>query len=141
MSNVAKLLEQTTRAFLKSYVDASQTQDMNLLNAHVTSECQRYVGPAAFLESQGAPADFSISNVEFAAEFNGMDLYRFADHIIHDLVVDAEKLKAAARTDLLVKFNDGEVLTRIFVWFLGFKEDGRKVSKVYIHNDAQEARN
>lgn len=139
MSSLAQAIETTTKGFLKSYVDASQTKSMEALAAYLTDDCRRHVGPPAFLIARGAPPDYSMSNEEYAAEFNGMEHYQFDDHVVYDLVVDTEKLRAAARSEILVKFNSGETASRNFVWFLDFNEDGSKIVKVYQHNDVEEA--
>ncbi|KAL3954246.1 hypothetical protein ACCO45_012202 [Purpureocillium lilacinum] len=139
MSSLAQAIETTTKGFLKSYVDASQTKSMEALAAYLTDDCRRHVGPPAFLIARGAPPDYSMSNEEYAAEFNGMEHYQFDDHVLYDLVVDTQKLRAAARSEILVKFNSGETASRNFVWFLDFNEDGSKIVKVYQHNDVEEA--
>jgi len=139
MSSLAQAIETTTKGFLKSYVDASQTKSMEALAAYLTDDCRRHVGPPAFLIARGAPPDYSMSNEEYAAEFNGMEHYQFEDHVLYDLVVDTQKLRAAARSEILVKFNSGETASRNFVWFLDFNEDGSKIVKVYQHNDVEEA--
>ncbi|GJN80069.1 hypothetical protein PLIIFM63780_003593 [Purpureocillium lilacinum] len=119
--------------------DFGQTKSMEALAGYLTDDCRRHVGPPAFLIARGAPPDYSMSNEEYAAEFNGMEHYQFDDHVVYDLVVDTQKLRAAARSEILVKFNSGETASRNFVWFLDFNEDGSKIVKVYQHNDVEEA--
>ncbi|UNI17097.1 hypothetical protein JDV02_003473 [Purpureocillium takamizusanense] len=139
MSSLAQAIEATTRGFLQSYVNASETKSMDALTAHVTDDCRRYIGPPAFLKARGAPSDFSMSNEEYAAEFNGMEHYSFEDHVMYDLIVDTQNRRAAARSEILIKFNSGETASRNFVWFLDFNEDGSKIVKIYVQLDVEEA--
>lgn len=141
MSALAEEIQNTTKAFLKSYLDASQTKSMELVSAQLSDSCRRYIGPAAFIEARGAPPNFSMSNAEYAAEFNDMELYEFDDYAIYDLVTDTQNMKAVVRCELFVKFYSGGKGSRNFVFFLDFDQDARKIVKIYQLNDTAEANN
>ncbi|KAH8647137.1 hypothetical protein BX600DRAFT_555401 [Xylariales sp. PMI_506] len=138
MSALSRTIRNTTEQFLKSYVDAGQAKNPRLLSATLAEDCVRYIGPASFLESVGAPADFSMTNAEYEAEFGTMEFYTFEAHEFSDLTIDTENLKAAVRSVLTGVFFDKKPLRRQFVWFLDFNQDGTKIVKVYQNNDVEE---
>lgn len=142
MSTLAETMEKTTRAFLQDYVDASKGKNMDLISAHLTDDCRRYVGPGPFLRSKGAPEDFSMGNAEYQQEFNDMSLYEFDEHRVYHLVIDAPNLKAAARSEIFARFYADNVTgSRNFCWFLDFNEDGTKIRKCFQQVDTEEANN
>jgi hypothetical protein len=141
MSNLRHTIKATTAAFIKSYVDAGQAKQPHLLSTSVAENCVRYIGPVYFLRSVGAPADFSMSNAEYEADFGEMAFYTIDTHEMYDLTIDTENLKAALRSELFGTLVDGKEFSRTFVWFLDFNEDGSKIIKVYQHNDSEEGRN
>ena len=81
-----------------------------------------------------------MSNIEYEKEFGQMEFYTFEAHHIHDLAIDITNLKAAARSELTGTFIDNKPLSRTFVWFLDFNEDGSKIVRVYQHNDSEEGK-
>ncbi|KAF7546303.1 hypothetical protein G7Z17_g8532 [Cylindrodendrum hubeiense] len=141
MSALSQAIKDTTKGFLKSYVDASLAKNPQLLSDYLSQDCVRFIGPQSYLQSVGAPADFSMNNTEYESHFGKMEFYTFHTHEIHDLTIDTENLKAAARSDLTGTFIDGKKLSRTFVWFLDFNDDGTKIIKTYQHNDSEEGRN
>jgi hypothetical protein len=141
MSALSLAIENTTKGFLQSYVDAAQTKNTQLVSTYLAEDCRRSIGPPYYLRSVGAPADFTMSNDEYASEFGTMEFYTFEAHEFYDLTIDTTNLKAGLRSELTGKFIDGKELSRTFVWFLDFNEDGSKIVKVYQHNDAEEGKN
>lgn len=139
MAALTQAIQNTTKEYLKSFVDASQTKDIGIVSSCLTKDCRRYIGPPYFLRQLGAPANLSLSNSEYETEFGQMQFYTFDKHELYDLTIDVPNLKAAARSELTGTFIDGKELSRTFVWFLDFNEDGSKIVKVYQHNDVQEA--
>ncbi|KAH9895376.1 hypothetical protein F4778DRAFT_269274 [Xylariomycetidae sp. FL2044] len=132
----------TTQKFIQSYVDAGQARKPELVSSALDDACVRSVGPPPFLAAVGAPADLTMDNATYAAEFNTLEFYTMDRHVAHDVVVDvgsaAGTRKAAARSTLHGTWIDGTPFERHFVWFLEFSADGSKVVRVYQHNDTKE---
>ncbi|KAH8886460.1 hypothetical protein GQ53DRAFT_599191, partial [Thozetella sp. PMI_491] len=132
---LAEAIRNTTKDFLQSYVQASATKDMTRLSAQLTPDCARHLGPPYYLVGLGAPPTFTMTNAEYESEFGTMEFYTFDSHDLFDLVVDTEKRRSAVRSELNGTFFDGNSLSRSFVWFLDFNEDGTKITQVYQYND------
>ncbi|KAL2207873.1 hypothetical protein CC79DRAFT_1321896 [Sarocladium strictum] len=137
-STLAKTIRATTESYLSGFVRASQTKNMREMSSDCTEDCRRHIGPDAYLELVGAPPGYSMSNTEYESQFNTMAFYKLNDCVISHLVVDADELKAAAKSELIGAFVDGRKISRTNMWFLDFTPDGKKVSKSYQHIDHHE---
>lgn len=136
---LATSLRATAEGFMKSIVIASQTKNMRDLSAFCTDDCVRYIGPPAFLERVGVPADFRMNNREWEEQFGTMEFYILDDCNISHVVVDTDNLKVAARGELVGAFLDGKRISRTNVWFMEFTADGKKVTRVHQHTDYEES--
>lgn len=131
-------IRDTTTAFVKSYMDATQQKKPSLISTDLADGCIRYIGPPAFLRACGAPLDMTLSISEYEAEFGDMSLYTISSFEIHNVTVDTANRKAAAWSVLHCDFIDGSKEDRTHAWFLDFNEDGSKIVKIYQHNDTLE---
>jgi hypothetical protein len=130
-SDLRQRIETTTRAFLSAFEEGSAQQDASIINRDVTADCTRLMHPASVPQAFGLPADFAFDTATFQAAFaKDIQVLRFENNVISNLVIDVEARSAAFTSVAKVRPNKGEEYECEQAWFLCFNGDGSKVKKV-----------
>ncbi|KAK0744620.1 hypothetical protein B0T21DRAFT_358079 [Apiosordaria backusii] len=128
-------LKSTFTRFIHGPIDATTHKNPSLVSSVLSSDCLRFIAPASFLASIGAPPDFAFDVATWEAQYaNEAGFIGTKSVDITHLVVDPETKTGAARTvyidDLNLANGEKEEVRLDVSWFVSFSEDGEKITKV-----------
>ncbi|KAK0666030.1 hypothetical protein QBC41DRAFT_305572 [Cercophora samala] len=133
--NLHQKLQSTLKTFLHGPIEATTHKTPSFVSSVLSPDCLRYIAPASFLASIGAPADFAFDVATWEAQYAHEASFIGTKSVdITHLVVDPETMTGAARTvyiDNLYLANGGkEEVTLDVSWFVKFGEKGEKITEV-----------
>ncbi|KAK4654150.1 hypothetical protein QC762_0062600 [Podospora pseudocomata] len=133
--NLHQTLHLTLKTFLLGPIEATTQKNPSLLSSVLSPDCLRYIAPASFLASIGAPPDVAFDVATWEAQYTSESRFIGTKSVdITHLVVDAETMTGAARTvyvdNLHLANGENEEVKLDVSWFVKFNENGENITEV-----------
>ena len=133
-------IENTVRSCLMGYKDGAEAKDPSLISRALAANCTRRIIPDSFIKALGQITPLDFTNDKYQEAFaSDLTVSAVTRTDIHNLTIDVSAGNAAARTDNVIRFIDGESVRLEFCWFFDLNEDGTEITNIIEFADSKDA--
>lgn len=129
-----KVIEDTTRAFLNSYSDATAANDAALNTRLLTPDCTRILRPESFFKARGRASVLSNADYEDILALD-LSIGGMENLAVSDVTVDAGSRRSSATSVWDMVFRDSDRAKMEVAWFLEFTADGTRITRIVEYVD------